>query len=434
MTKLNAAGSALVYLDAVRRIGERRRERRRARCGRQRLDHRRHELGGLPGDGRCRRRARSTAAADAFIAELNADRLGARSTRRYLGGSQSEVGNDIARRRRRRRLRHRATRTRWTSRPRSARSTRIFNGDLVDLLGRRLRDEDRRRARRARRRPRRRRCRPRRRCSRRPTATRRRSRSRSTGATRRARRRTRSRSTTRARSPRRWCASRPSTDSMYATDGLATTTHFWRVRGVNIAGVAGPVVGRAQLHAAGRRRRPRRWRRSTQSVDGRRRRPVERHGRPEHGRAGRRRGHLAVEQQPGGRERARPRPRRRRTASPARFTIATSPVSATTTVTITATLQRRHANGDADGHAAGPEPPAATLQSVVGQPVERHRRLERAGHRHARRPPRPRRRDRRRSRAATRRRRRAGERHGRRGRAERDVRRLDERGERLDDR
>jgi hypothetical protein len=30
------------------------------------------------------------------------------------------------------------------------------------------------------------------------------------------------------------------TDSMYATSGLATTTHFWRVRGVNSAGVAGP--------------------------------------------------------------------------------------------------------------------------------------------------------------------------------------------------
>ena len=30
------------------------------------------------------------------------------------------------------------------------------------------------------------------------------------------------------------------TDSMYATSGLATTTHFWRVRGVNGAGVAGP--------------------------------------------------------------------------------------------------------------------------------------------------------------------------------------------------
>jgi hypothetical protein len=29
-------------------------------------------------------------------------------------------------------------------------------------------------------------------------------------------------------------------DSMYATSGLATTTHFWRVRGVNSAGVAGP--------------------------------------------------------------------------------------------------------------------------------------------------------------------------------------------------
>jgi hypothetical protein len=29
-------------------------------------------------------------------------------------------------------------------------------------------------------------------------------------------------------------------DSMYATGGLATTTHFWRVRGVNSAGVAGP--------------------------------------------------------------------------------------------------------------------------------------------------------------------------------------------------
>jgi hypothetical protein len=30
------------------------------------------------------------------------------------------------------------------------------------------------------------------------------------------------------------------TDSMYATSGLATVTHFWRVRGVNNAGVAGP--------------------------------------------------------------------------------------------------------------------------------------------------------------------------------------------------
>ena len=29
-------------------------------------------------------------------------------------------------------------------------------------------------------------------------------------------------------------------DSMYATSGLATVTHFWRVRGVNSAGVAGP--------------------------------------------------------------------------------------------------------------------------------------------------------------------------------------------------
>ena len=30
------------------------------------------------------------------------------------------------------------------------------------------------------------------------------------------------------------------TDTMYATTGLASTTHFWRVRGVNSAGVAGP--------------------------------------------------------------------------------------------------------------------------------------------------------------------------------------------------
>jgi len=30
------------------------------------------------------------------------------------------------------------------------------------------------------------------------------------------------------------------TNSMYATNGLATTTHFWRVRGVNAAGVPGP--------------------------------------------------------------------------------------------------------------------------------------------------------------------------------------------------
>ena len=39
------------------------------------------------------------------------------------------------------------------------------------------------------------------------------------------------------------------TDSMYATSGLATTTHFWRVRGVNWRGRGGSVVGRAQLHA-----------------------------------------------------------------------------------------------------------------------------------------------------------------------------------------
>ncbi|MFL5396433.1 MAG: hypothetical protein ACJ79P_00890, partial [Myxococcales bacterium] len=30
------------------------------------------------------------------------------------------------------------------------------------------------------------------------------------------------------------------TDTMYATTGLATTTHFWRVRGINTAGVPGP--------------------------------------------------------------------------------------------------------------------------------------------------------------------------------------------------
>ena len=65
--------------------------------------------------------------------------------------------------------------------------------------------------------------------------------------------RTRFRSTSRARSPRRWCATEIVTHSIYATSGLATATHFWRVRGVNIGGRGrrrGPRCG------ASRRRQP----------------------------------------------------------------------------------------------------------------------------------------------------------------------------------
>ena len=50
---------------------------------------------------------------------------------------------------------------------------------------------------------------------------------------------------------------------MYATSGLAQSPHFWRVRGVNTAGVAGAVVGGPDRHAGGQLHRPQCWGRST---------------------------------------------------------------------------------------------------------------------------------------------------------------------------
>ena len=68
------------------------------------------------------------------------------------------------------------------------------------------------------------------------------------------------------------------TDSIYATTGLATTTHFWRVRGVNSRGRGRSVVGRAQLHAAAGSAAGGAGLDRHQSRDGGGRQSLERHG------------------------------------------------------------------------------------------------------------------------------------------------------------
>ena len=143
--------------------------------------------------------------ADAFVSELSADGSTLLYST-YLGGTQSEGGDDLA-------LDssgdvYVAGHTYSLDFPTTAGAfDTVFNGDLVDLLGRRLRDEARDRYRHI------------------DAAVdaagagradaavavqqreRRRSRLPSNGAASPARRRTRFRSTIRAPSPRRWCAS-----------------------------------------------------------------------------------------------------------------------------------------------------------------------------------------------------------------------------------
>ena len=241
--------------------------------------------------------------ADAFIAELNAAGS-ALPYSTFLGGSQSEAATDIAPRLGRRPLRHRASRSRMDFPATVGAFDTVFNGDpsifwgdaFVTKLA--LTGDTRRR-------PRRRPCRPRRRCSSPANAASPAAADRaSTGATCRARRRTRSRSTTRARSPRRSCATQTVTASIVRAGGLAGRD----------AVLARP---RRQL----RRRRRARGRRRAAS----RRRPpppptaltnvdinpsTVAGGDASSGTvivsvgAPRRRGRLAVEQQPGGRQRA----------------------------------------------------------------------------------------------------------------------------------
>ena len=90
----------------------------------------------------------------------------------------------------------------------------------------------------------------------------------------------------------------------------------------------------------------------------------------------------AVEQQPRGRERAGH-------ASPVAANSFTGAlhdrdvaVAASTTVMITAAYNGTTRTATLTVTPPAPEPPPASLQSVVAEPVERHRRIERAGHRH----------------------------------------------------
>ena len=156
--------------------------------------------------------------------------------------------------------------------------------------------------------------------------------------------------------------------SWYVASGLATTPHFWRVRGVNSAGVAGawsavrsftPQAASASGRVVDDRH---------QSLDGRGRERLERNGGPERGRARGRRAHHAVEQQSRGCQRAgsghRARqqlhgalsPSRRRRWRPARRSRSPRRYNGTTrTATLTVTP-------------AASAPPPASLQSVALTP------------------------------------------------------------------
>ena len=234
----------------------------------------------------------------------------------YLGGTQSEGGNDIA-------LDasgdvYVAGHTYSIDFPTTAGAfDTVFNGDPSIFWGDAFVDEARDRHRRRRRRRRRRRCRPHRRCSSPANGD-------DAAAADHVRLERRRRRGVVHDSDRRFervhraarARAEPSPMSMYATSGLATTPHFWRVRGVNSAGVAGAVVGGAELHA----RRPRRRPPTLSTLDTNPSTVVG--GNRSSGtvvlstrRAGGRRADRAVEQQSGGGQRAGDRRRLRPTAS-----------------------------------------------------------------------------------------------------------------------
>ena len=75
------------------------------------------------------------------------------------------------------------------------------------------------------------------------------------------------------------------TGSMAVSSGLATVPHFWRVRAVNTAGVAGRLVRGAHLHAGAGASAAGPGDVRDQSVDGGRREQLERDRRAEHQRA-----------------------------------------------------------------------------------------------------------------------------------------------------
>ena len=301
-------------LDVRRRLGGRGSQRHRARPGRQLLAHRQSPTRPTT---RSRAGAPDTTfnggVADAIITELNAAGS-ALLFSTFLGGSQSESGLRHRPRRHRRTSTSPATPIRRTSRRPSARSTGCSTATSrssgATPSSRRSTSTPPRPHRR-----RRRRFRSRRRWSRRPTRRRSRSRSRSTGTTcpRPSSYTIQIDDSSAFTAP--LSATRAWPSSVYATSDLATTTHFWRVRGVNSAGVAGawssvrsftPQARPAARDAGDPRRQP---------VLGRRWHVGGRHGRHERRRDQRRDG-VAVQQQPRGRQRSGDDDRGTRTASP----------------------------------------------------------------------------------------------------------------------
>ena len=177
VTKLNAAGSALVYSTVLGGTGGDGANGVAVDAARQCLADRRHELGGLSDDRRTRSTASFNGVADAFVSRVERRTVRRSLYSTYLGGSQSDVGNDLA-------VDdggdvYVTGHTYSLDFPGDGRRVRHdLQRRPVDLLGRRVRRRRLRRHATRRRRRRRRRCRRRRPCCRRPTATRRRSRSR----------------------------------------------------------------------------------------------------------------------------------------------------------------------------------------------------------------------------------------------------------------
>ena len=299
---------------AARTATARRRDRSSMRHGNAWLDGR-HELGRLPDDRR-RRRRRSTASADAFVSELSADGVDAPvldlSRRLAVGGRERPRASTGAAT-----STSPATPTRWTSPRRSARSTRIFNGDLPIFWGDAFvtKIDDRR-------------------ADRRPA--------RAAGA---------------AGRPALLAPANGETPPQPITFDWSdvTSAASYTIQIDDSSAFTAPLVreqtsrrrctrrgtrGDDALLARARRERRRRGRArgrpcaasrrrrrrlpatlgslDDQSVDGRRRECLERDGRPQRRAPGRRRGHRAVEQQSGGGQRARRRSPRRRTRSPPR--------------------------------------------------------------------------------------------------------------------
>ena len=235
----------------------------------------------------------------------------------------------------------------------------------------------------------------------------------------RARRRTRSRSTTRARftAPlvRDADASRRRSTRRAASP---TTTHFWRVRGVNSAGVAGAWSRRPAASAPGRRRRRRADEPRHQPDDGRRRQRLQRHRDRE------RRGAATPRSSP-----CRAATRRSRASRPpSRCRPAASPGPSRSRPHRSRAPRRVVDHGDAQRHDPASatltvtprqSPPTSSLQNLVLSPSSVTGGTDCSGSADARRARRPDAAPRSRCRAATRRWQRAGERDGRPGGARR---------------